>query len=183
MAVDQALVASSPLIGEEEIRKRVAELGQQITQDYHGREPLLVGVLKGAMVFLVDLARSIRLPLELDFMAVASYGTMARSTGAVRITKDLDEPLEGRDVLLVEDVVDTGLTLRYVMRALRARRPRSLRVCALLVKEKARPYPVHIDYVGFTIPDVFVVGYGLDYKEAGRNLPYLVVHPGAGDSP
>jgi len=165
----------SVLITEEQLRRRVAELGEQLTGDYRGKPLLLVGVLKGALPFMVDLAREIRLPLEMDFMAVSSYGASTRSSGVVRILKDLDEPVEGKHVLVVEDIVDTGLTLEYILRNLATRQPASVRVCALLVKDRARPVAVRLDYVGFTIPDRFVVGYGLDYAERYRNLPYVGV--------
>lgn len=163
------------LITEDQLQRRVTELGEQITREYRDRELLLVGVLKGAAIFLVDLARRIRLPVEIDFIAVSSYGASTQSTGVVRILKDLDNPIVGRDVLLVEDIVDSGLTLRYILRNLVARRPGSLRVCSLLVKEKPRPVEVTCDFVGFRIPDRFVIGYGLDYAERYRNLPYIGV--------
>lgn len=163
------------LLTEEQIQRRVVELGEQITRDYAGRELVLVGILKGALIFLVDLARNIRLPLEIDFMAVSSYGASTRTSGVVRITKDLDESVEGKHLLLVEDIIDTGLTVKYILRNLASRRPASVRVCGLLVKEKPRPVEIRCDYVGFTIPDRFVVGYGLDYAERYRNLPYVGV--------
>jgi hypoxanthine phosphoribosyltransferase len=163
------------LISEEVLRRRITELGREIGADYRDRPPLLVGVLKGAVVFLVDLARAIDLPITIDFMAVSSYGASTQSSGVVRILKDLDQAIEGRDVLLVEDIVDTGLTLRYIVDNLRDRGPTSVRVCALLRKVKARDTTIAIDYVGFDIPDEFVVGYGLDYAEVYRNLPYVGV--------
>jgi len=163
------------LISAEQLTRRIGELGQQITADYRGKEPVLVGVLKGAVVFMVDLARTIDLPVELDFMAVSSYGASTQSTGVVRILKDLDRSISGRDVLVVEDIVDSGLTLRYIVENLRDRQPASLRICALLRKQKVRAPGPSIDYVGFDIPDEFVVGYGLDYAEQYRNLPYLGV--------
>jgi len=163
------------LIPRDSLSQRIHELGQQITADYHGKDPVLVGVLKGAVVFMVDLARAISLPVELDFMAVSSYGASTQSTGVVRILKDLDRSIGGRDVLVVEDIVDSGLTLRYIVDNLRDRRPASLRICALLRKQKARTPGPEIDYVGFEIPDDFVVGYGLDYAEQYRNLPYIGV--------
>ena len=163
------------VIGEGQLRRRVSELGEQITADYRGRRLLLVGVLKGAVTFLVDLAREVRLPLELDFMAISSYGASTRSSGIVRILKDLDDPIEGKDVLIVEDIVDSGLTLDYILRTLRMRQPASIKVCGLLVKDRARADDVQVDYVGFRIPDRFVVGYGLDYAETYRNLPYVAV--------
>lgn len=167
-----------PQVGEtvieaETIQRRVRELGAAITRDYAGREVMLVGVLKGAAIFLVDLARAIALPVTIDFMAVSSYGASTETSGIVRILKDLDESIEGRDVLVVEDIVDSGLTLRYILDYLHARAPASLRVCALLDKQAPRQANVPLDYVGFTIPNRFVIGYGLDYAELYRNLPYL----------
>lgn len=161
------------LLTEEQIAARVRELGAAITRDYAGRCPLLAGVLKGAAMFMMDLARHITLPVALDFMAISSYGASTETSGVVRILKDLDEPLEGRDVIVVEDIIDTGLTLDYILRNLMTRNPASVRVCGLLYKEKARPREVRVDYVGFRIPDRFVVGYGLDYAERYRNLPYI----------
>lgn len=163
------------LISTEQLAQRVDALGQQISTDYRGKEPVLVGVLKGAVVFMVDLARTIDLPVELDFMAVSSYGASTQSTGIVRILKDLDRSISGRDVLVVEDIVDSGLTLRYLVDNLRERRPATVRICTLLRKEKSREPGPPIDYVGFEIPDEFVVGYGLDYAEQYRNLPYIGV--------
>ena len=163
------------LISRNALDQRIRELGQQITADYHGKDPVLVGVLKGAVVFMVDLARTINLPIELDFMAVSSYGASTHSTGVVRILKDLDRAIGGRDVLVVEDIVDSGLTLRYIVDNLRDRQPASVRICALLRKQKERAPGPAIDYVGFEIPDAFVVGYGLDYAEQYRNLPYIGV--------
>jgi hypoxanthine phosphoribosyltransferase len=163
------------LIAEGELRARIGELGRQIGHDYELHPPLLVGVLKGAVMFLVDLARTIDLPITLDFMAVSSYGASTQSSGVVRILKDLDHSIEGKHVLLVEDIVDTGLTLRYIVDNLRDRGPASVRICALLQKVKPRDIAVPIDYVGFAIPDEFVVGYGLDYGEIYRNLPYVGV--------
>lgn len=161
------------LISAEQLQHRIKELGEQITADYAGTDLLLVGVLKGAVVFMVDLARQIRLPVELDFMAVSSYGRSTESSGIVRILKDLDTSVEGRHVLIVEDIIDTGLSLRYIVEHLHNQRPASLRICALLNKQKARKADVTVDYIGFSIPDRFVVGYGLDYAEIYRNLPYI----------
>ena len=161
------------LITQEEIQRRVQELGRQLTEEYAGRNLLLLGVLKGAVVFLVDLARAIDLPLQMDFMAISSYGASTESSGVVRILKDLDSAVDGRDILVVEDIIDTGLTLRYILDNLGMRNPASVKVCALLVKEKSRPEGIVADYVGFHIPDRFVVGYGLDYAEEYRNLPYV----------
>lgn len=167
------------VVTEEELNRRIAELGEQLTVDYQGRAPLLVGVLKGAFVFMSDLARAIDLPLEFDFMAVSSYGTATKTSGVVRIVKDLDLDLTGRDVLLVEDIVDSGLTLSYVRRNLQARNPASLEVCALLVKEGLQKTDPQLRYVGFTIPPDFVVGYGLDVGERYRNLPYVCAYVGS----
>lgn len=163
------------LLTEEEILRRVAELGRQITADFAGRDLVLVGVLKGAVAFMVDLARAIDLPLAMDFMAVSSYGASTESSGVVRITKDLDQSLDGKHVLVVEDIVDTGLTLKYILEILQAHGPASVSICALFDKVKERKADVPLDYVGFRIPDRFVVGYGLDYAEVYRNLPYLGV--------
>ncbi len=161
------------LITSEEIQDKLAEMGERITADYAGRQLLLVGVLKGAFVVMADLARNIRLPLEFDFMAVASYGSATKTSGVVRILKDLDHELEGRDVLLVEDIVDSGLTLNYLLKNLRARRPRSLEVAALLQKRDIQQVPIDLRYLGFDIPNEFVIGYGLDFAERYRNLPYI----------
>jgi hypoxanthine phosphoribosyltransferase len=169
--------ALGPLVvGEEDLQRRISELGDQITDDYRGRVPLLVGVLKGAFVFMSDLARAIRLPVEFDFMAVASYGTATRTSGVVRIVKDLDLDLTGRHVLVVEDIVDSGLTLSYLRRNLLARNPASLEVCALLVKEGMQRTDPDLAYIGFRIPPDFVVGYGLDAAERYRNLPYVCLY-------
>jgi hypoxanthine phosphoribosyltransferase len=166
---------STILVSADALRQRIAELGAMITRDYAKQDPLLIGVLKGAVMFMVDLAREIDLALEVDFMAVSSYGTSTQSTGVVRILKDLDQAIDGRHVLVVEDIVDTGLTLRYIVDNLRDRSPASVRICALLRKQKARESGPAIDYVGFDIPDEFVVGYGLDYAEQYRNLPFIGV--------
>jgi len=163
------------LLTEEEIRVRVEELGKQISVDYAGKEVLVVGILKGAMIFLADLVRNISVPTHFDFMAVSSYGSSTKSSGAVRILKDLDRGIEGRHVLIVEDIIDTGLTLNYLVDNLRSRGPASLRICTLLDKPSRREAPVEIDYNGFSIPDEFVVGYGLDYNESYRNLPYIMI--------
>jgi hypoxanthine phosphoribosyltransferase len=161
------------LITSEEIQDKLREMGDRISADYAGSQLLLVGVLKGAFVVMADLARHIRLPLEFDFMAVASYGTATKTSGVVRILKDLDHELEGRDVLLVEDIVDSGLTLNYLLKNLRGRRPATLEVCALLQKKGIQRVALDLRYVGFEIPPDFVVGYGLDYAEKFRNLPYI----------
>jgi hypoxanthine phosphoribosyltransferase len=157
----------------DQLQARVRELGAEISTDYAGRDLLLLGVLKGAVFFLADLMRSIEGPCELDFMAVSSYGSLTDSSGVVRILKDLDAPIEGKDVLIVEDIVDSGLTLNYLLRNLRGRNPRSLEVCALLVKPGRRKIDLPIRYVGFEIPNRFVVGYGLDLDQRYRNLPYV----------
>jgi hypoxanthine phosphoribosyltransferase len=163
------------LVEEESLRQRVAELGAEISTDYAGRDLLLVGVLKGAVFFMADLMRQLTVPCEVDFMAISSYGAASDSSGVVRILKDLDIPLEGRDVLVVEDIIDSGLTLSYLMRNLKARQPASLEVCALLTKPARREIDIPVRYVGFEIPNRFVVGYGLDYAERYRNLPYVGV--------
>ena len=164
---------SEILVTEDEIRAKVAELGEQITHDYQGKNLLLLGTLKGAVPFIADLSRAIILPLEIDYMAISSYGNTTQSSGVVRILKDLEGPIDQKHVLIVEDIVDSGLTLHYQMDVLRQRRPLSLRVCALLDKGRERVKVVNLDYFGFQIPDRFVVGYGLDYAQRYRNLPYV----------
>jgi hypoxanthine phosphoribosyltransferase len=161
------------LITEAEIKQKLRDLGDQITEDYAGKDLLLIAVLKGAFVVMADLSRHIRLPLETDFMAVASYGAATKTSGVVRILKDLDHDLEARDVLLVEDIVDSGLTLNYLLKNLRGRRPASLEVFALLKKTGIQRVHLDVRYVGFDIPPDFVVGYGLDFAEKFRNLPYI----------
>ena len=168
------------VVGEDELRDRIAALGKEIAADYHGRAPLLVGVLKGAFMFMSDLARAVDLPVEFDFMAVSSYGSSTKTSGVVRIVKDLDLDLTGRDVIVVEDIIDSGLTLSYLRRNLAARGPASLEVCALLVKEGLQRDDLDLRYVGFRIPPQFVVGYGLDVQERYRNLPYVCVYEGTG---
>jgi hypoxanthine phosphoribosyltransferase len=163
------------LISERDLNQRVAELADEVRRHYAGQDLVLVGVLKGAIMFMTDLARQLPLPLEMDFMAVSSYGNATQSSGVVRITKDLDGSIEGRNVLVVEDVVDSGLTLRYLLENLRSRNPASLRVCALLNKQVPRKADVTVEHIGFEIPNRFVVGYGLDYAENYRNLPYIGV--------
>ena len=168
------------ILSEERIRERVRELGAQISRDYAGRSILLIAVLRGAALFMADLAREISVPVELDFMAVSSYGSATKSSGVVRILKDLDETIEGREVLVVEDILDTGLTLKYLLKNLASRKPASLEVVALLNKEGKQRVPISCKYVGFSIPDEFVVGYGLDFAERYRNLPYIgVLEPAA----
>ncbi len=157
------------------IQARVGELGQAISRDYEGKEPLLVGILTGAFVFLSDLLRQISIPCHIDFMATSSYGEATESSGIVRILKDLDQSIEGRHVLIVDDIIDTGLTMDYLLETLKARYPASLRVCALLDKLPRRRREVRIDYRGFEIPDKFVVGYGLDYAGRYRNMPFVCV--------
>ncbi len=167
------------LITEDEITRRVAALGDEITRDYTGRPPLLIGVLKGAFVFMADLARAIRLPVEMDFMAVSSYGTATKTSGIVRIVKDLDVDLVDRHVLIVEDIVDSGLTLSYLRKGLSAQNPASLEICALLLKTGQQRVDLKIPYVGFEIPPDFVVGYGLDVAEVYRNLREVRIMDGA----
>jgi hypoxanthine phosphoribosyltransferase len=171
-------VSDDPAIGEilveaEDLNRRVKELADQISSDYADKDLLLIGVLKGAVFFVSDLMRHLDIPVEVDFMAVASYGSATRSSGVVRILKDLDAAIEGRDVLIVEDIVDSGLTLQYLLRNLAGRNPRSLEVCALLIKPERRKVDLHTRYVGFEIPDRFAIGYGLDHAERYRNLPYV----------
>jgi hypoxanthine phosphoribosyltransferase len=167
------------LIDEQSLRARVEELGEEVSRDYVGREPLLIGVLKGAVFFMADLMRQLTVPCEVDFMAISSYGAATDSSGVVRILKDLDINIEGRDVLVVEDIIDSGLTLSYLIRNLEAREPASLEVCALMTKPERRQIDVPVRYVGFEIPNRFVIGYGLDFAERYRNLPYVgVLDPG-----
>ena len=163
------------LVPHEDLQRRVAELGAQISRDYAGRDLVMVGVLKGALLFIADLMRQLTVPCEVDFMAVSSYGSSTDSSGVVRILKDLDAPIEGRDVLIVEDIIDSGLTLQYLLRNLRARNPGSLEVCALLTKPARRRVELPIRYVGFEIPNRYVIGYGLDYAQRYRNLNYVAV--------
>ena len=166
------------LIEEEPLQARIAELGAEISGEYEGRDLLLVGVLKGAVFFMADLMRELTIPCEIDFMAISSYGAATDSSGVVRILKDLDTNIAGRDVLVVEDIIDSGLTLSYLMRSLKARKPASLEICALLTKPERREIEVPVKFVGFEIPNRFVIGYGLDFAERYRNLPYVaVLHP------
>ena len=172
------LDVDDPAIGEvlvsaEDLERRVAELGAEISRDYAGRDLVMIGVLKGAVLFLADLMRKLEVPCEIDFMAVSSYGSSTDSSGVVRILKDLDGAIEGRDVLLVEDIVDSGLTLHYLLKNLGARNPRSLEVCALLTKPERRRVDLPIRYVGFEIPNRFAIGYGLDHGQRYRNLSYV----------
>ena len=166
------------IVSTDDLQARIAELGAEITRDYAGRAPLLVGVLKGAFLFMADLARRIDLPVEFDFMAVSSYGNATKSSGVVRIVKDLDLDLTGRDVLIVEDIIDSGLTLAYLRKNLLARNPASVEVCALLVRDGLQKTELDLRYVGFAIPPDFVVGYGLDVAERYRNLPYIASYLG-----
>jgi hypoxanthine phosphoribosyltransferase len=161
------------LVQPTDLAQRVKELGAEVSRDYADKDLLLIGVLKGAIFFLADLMRAIEVPCEVDFMAVASYGSATDSSGVVRILKDLDAAIEGRDVLIVEDIVDSGLTLQYLLRSLKARNPRTLEICALLTKPERRKVELDPRYVGFEIPDKFAIGYGLDFAERYRNLPYV----------
>ena len=161
------------LVPADDLARRVRELADEVSRDYEGADLVLIGVLKGAVFFLADLMRALAIPCEVDFMAVASYGSATKSSGVVRILKDLDAVIEGRDVLIVEDIVDSGLTLQYLLRSLAGRDPRSLEVCALLIKPVSRNVDLRLRYVGFEIPDEFVVGYGLDHAERYRNLPFV----------
>jgi hypoxanthine phosphoribosyltransferase len=166
---------SEVLISHQQIRERTEELGRQITEDYRGKDPLLICILKGGLMFLADLMREVDLPLEIDFIAVSSYGDSTESSGVVRILMDLERNIQGRHVLIVEDIIDTGRTLSYIIENLRTRGPASVKVCTLLDKPARRELEIPIDYVGFTIPDRFVIGYGLDYGEIYRNLPFVGV--------
>ena len=163
------------LFTEEQLKNRVKEIARQITADYAGKEIMFIGILRGSFVFMADLCRAIRLPCTLDFMSVSSYGAGTTSSGQVQITKDLSEDITGRHVIVVEDILDSGNTLSYLFQLLEARNPASLRLCTLLDKPSRRTKPISADYVGFTVPDEFVVGYGLDYDELYRNLPYIGV--------
>jgi hypoxanthine phosphoribosyltransferase len=170
--------AGDPAIGDtlvaaEDLERRVRELGEEISRDYDGRDLVLIGVLKGAVLFIADLMRELTVPCEIDFMAVSSYGSATDSSGVVRILKDLDASIEGRDVLLVEDIVDSGLTLHYLLKSLKAREPRSLEVCALLTKPERRRVELPIRYVGLEIPNRFAIGYGLDHGQQYRNLRHV----------
>ena len=165
----------SVLIPEEEVNKRICELGEQISKDYYGKEISLICVLKGGVFFMCELAKHITTPVTLDFMAVSSYGSGTATSGNIKIIKDLDEPIEGKDVLIVEDIIDSGTTLHHLKDMLHGRNPKSIRICTLLDKPDRRVTPVFVDYTGFTIPDKFVVGYGLDYAQNYRNLPFVGV--------
>lgn len=163
------------VFSEEQLQARVKELGEQISRDYAGKCPLVICVLKGAFIFMADLVKNVTVPLELDFMAVSSYGASTKSSGVVRILKDLDVPVEGRDVLIVEDIIDTGLTLSYLIEVLQGRKANSIRVVTLFDKPARRTANMEADYKGFVLPDEFIVGYGLDFAEKYRNLPYIGV--------
>lgn len=164
-----------PIVTQEQMRTRIKDLGRQIASDYADKDLILVGILKGAFAFYADLARAIRIPLRVDFLVVSSYGSRAKTSGKVKIVTDLTENIAGRDVLLVEDIVDSGLTVQHLTKTLSKRKPKSIKVCALLNKPDRRQVTVHVDYVGFEIPNKYVVGYGLDYQQKYRNLPYLAV--------
>jgi len=164
-----------PIVSQEQMRSRIRELGRQISADYAGKDLVLVGVLKGAYAFYADLARAIRIPIRVDFIVVTSYGKRADTSGKVKLVTELTEQIKGRDVLLVEDIVDSGLTVQHLMKYLMKKKPRSLRVCTLLSKPDRRLVDVQVHYVGFKIPNQYVIGYGLDYQQRYRNLPYLAV--------
>ena len=162
-----------PMVTQEEMRARIKELGKQIATDYAGKDLVLVGVLKGAYAFYADLARAIRIPMRVDFLVVTSYGSQSKTSGRVKVITELTEDVKGKDLLLVEDIVDSGLTVRYLIKTLAKHKPRSIRVCTLLSKPDRRTIDVPLDYIGFKIPNKYVVGYGLDYQQKYRNLPYL----------
>lgn len=164
-----------PIVTQEEMRARIRELGKQITSDYTGKDFVLVGVLKGAYAFYADLARAIRLPMRVDFIVVTSYGSRAKTSGKVKMVTEMTEDIKGKDVLLVEDIVDSGMTIQHLVKELSKRKPQSVKVCTLLSKPNRRTIDVPLAYIGFNIPDVYVVGYGLDYQQKYRNLPYLAV--------
>ncbi|MBI5410668.1 MAG: hypoxanthine phosphoribosyltransferase [Nitrospirae bacterium] len=164
-----------PIVTQEQMRTRIKDLGRQIASDYADKDLILVGILKGAFAFYADLARAIRIPLRVDFLVVSSYSSRTKTSGKVKMVTDLTENIAGRDVLLVEDIVDSGLTVQHLTQTLSKRKPKSIKVCALLNKPDRRQVTVHVDYVGFEIPDKYVVGYGLDYQQKYRNLPYLAV--------
>ncbi len=170
-----------PIVTQEEMRTRIKELGKQITADYVGKDFVLVGVLKGAYAFYADLARAIRIPMRVDFLVVTSYGSRAKTSGKVKIVTELTENIKGKDVLLVEDIVDSGLTAQFMLKSLAKKKPRSIKICTLLSKPERRTVNVTLAYVGFEIPDKYVVGYGLDYQQKYRNLPYLAVLDVEGD--
>jgi hypoxanthine phosphoribosyltransferase len=164
-----------PIVTQEEMRARIKELGKQIANDYTGKDLVLIGVLKGAYAFYADLARAIRIPLRVDFLIVTSYGGQSKTSGKVKVITELTEDIKGKDVLLVEDIVDSGLTVQYLIKTLTTHKPRSVKVCTLLSKPERRTIDVSLEYIGFKIPNKYVVGYGLDYQQKYRNLPYLAV--------
>lgn len=168
-------IFGKPLITQRQIEKRIRELGTKITADYEGKELVMICLLKGAYVFFADLVRNIHIPVDVDFMMVATYGARASSSGVVKIISDLSSPIKGKNVLLVEDIVDSGLTLSYLYKSIKAKNPRSLKLCALLDKVERRKHEIPIDYIGFTVPNKYVIGYGLDYQDRYRNLPYIAV--------
>ena len=163
------------ILGEEEINQRILKLGKEISKDYKGKDLVLIGVLKGSVMFMADLAKRIDIPCSMDFMAVSSYGTSTKTSGVVRILKDLDFQIEGKEVLIVEDIIDTGITLKFLLENLFARKPKSVEIVCLLNKEERRKVQIPVKYVGFNVPDFFLVGFGLDYAEKYRNLPYIDV--------
>ncbi|MBI3356682.1 MAG: hypoxanthine phosphoribosyltransferase [Nitrospirae bacterium] len=164
-----------PIVTQEQMRARIRELGRQISADYTGKDVVLIGVLKGAYAFYADLARAIRIPVRVDFIVVTSYGSRAKTSGKVKLVTELTEEIKGKDVLLVEDIVDSGLTVQHLIKSLAKKKPRSIKVCTLLSKPDRRVVDVQVEYVGFKVPDQYVVGYGLDYQQKYRNLPYLAV--------
>lgn len=166
------------LIAEQDLQRRIEELGAQISKDYEGKEIIMLCVLKGGVMFMTDLSKRVTIPMKMEFMAVSSYGDEYKSSGIVKIIKDLDEPIDGKDVLIVEDIIDSGRTLSYLKNILEGRNPNSIKICTLLDKPDQRVVDVEVDYVGFTIPDSFVIGYGLDYHQLYRNLPYIAVNKG-----
>ncbi len=176
MEIEKTRGAERVLIGKDELRNRIEILGQQISEDYTGRHPVLISVLRGGLYFLADLSRAITIPVHIDFLSIGRYSEEQNHTGVVRITKDLDISITGRHVLIVEDIIDTGLTLGYLTRTLQAHNPESLSICTLLNNPARRLINLPLDYIGFDIPDVFVVGYGLDYKEDYRHLSYIAVY-------
>jgi len=161
------------LLTESDLKKKISQMGKQISKDYQGKDLVLIGVLKGSVMFMADLMKEIEIPCTMDFMAVSSYGSSTKSSGVVRILKDLDFQIEGKDVLIVEDIIDTGITLKYLVEYLKARKPSSLEVCSLLNKQERREAELSAKYIGFEVPDFFLVGYGLDYAEKYRNLPFI----------
>lgn len=163
------------LYDEEELRKKIKEMGKKISEDYKGKDLILIGVLKGSVIFMADLMKEINIPCNMDFMAVSSYGNSSETSGVVRILKDLDFEIENRDVLIVEDIIDSGITLRYLVDYLKGRKPASIEIVCLLNKQERRKADINVKYIGFDVPDYFIVGYGLDYAEKYRNLPYIAI--------